>query len=177
MEVVNLIDVLPRKAPFARRRISQIEGIVIHHFAGKITWDEAARLHIKKWGRGISYYKGIDLDGTSVLLNYLDAISYHCGGHNTKYIGLVLRGNWDNEMPPQIMLDQLDIDIVSLRRVLGDLPVYGHYRFRPTACPGGCLREYIEQKYPSPAPLKVELNWFTKTWRKLFVKEKDHDLI
>ncbi len=172
--MTNLINALPRKVPFKKRRLEQLEGFVIHHFAGNISIEEAAKLHIQKWGKGISYHFVIDYDGQVNHTNHVDDISYHCGGHNTKYLGIALRGNWDREMPPYVMLESLDELIASLRLVLGDLPVYVHSDFRPTACPGGCLRDYINQKYPGPAPLTIPLSWFGKQWRKIF-PDKDHN--
>jgi N-acetyl-anhydromuramyl-L-alanine amidase AmpD len=177
MEVKHIVSTLPRKAAFKCRALGQLEGIVTHHFAGNISIEDAAKLHIQKWGKGISYHFVIDFDGTVYRCNDLDAISYHCGGHNTKYLGIALRGNWDKEMPPYAMLEALNDLIITLRRVMGGLPVYCHSDFRPTACPGGCLRAYLKEKYPSPAPLKVRLSKFGRLWHKWFGKDKDHPLI
>lgn len=157
---------------YGKRRIDQIKRIVVHHFAGNITIDEAAKYHVSKGWPGIGYWAVIDLDGTAYITNDIDTVSYNVANGNTPTVGIALRGNWEECIPPVYMLDTLTKLIWSVQNVVGPLPVYVHSDFVNTKCPGDELRNYIKKTYPEPAALTVSE---TKSWfRKLFCKDKDH---
>lgn len=173
MDVVKRTD-LPVHSwkRYGSRKLNQINRIVVHHFAGNITIEQAAELHVSKGWPGIGYWAVIDLDGTINIVNDLDTISYNVANRNTATVGIALRGDYSIEMPSPEMLYSLDKLITSIQFVLGKIPVHVHSDFVNTRCPGSRLREWVRMAHPSPQPLSEESkkSFFTR----LFRKDEDH---
>lgn len=173
--VVNLIGDLKVHAwkKYSYRHLSQIGRIVVHHFGGWISIEEAARMHVEDHGwPGIGYHIVIK-DGTVHLTNSLDVISYGVKNNNTPTINIALWGKYGNTMPEPEDLDALQVVITSIETLLGQLPVQGHRNFKATECPGDCLYEWIVAKYgESPAELTISLSRVKKWWHNLWEGDK-----
>jgi len=177
MVTIDLVDILPKHAwkRYSKRDLAKIQRIVIHHFAGRISIEEAARLHISKGWPGIGYHYVIDLDGTINITQRLDTISYNVGNNNTPTIGIAVRGNWESKLPPTCTLFALTELLESLMTTLGEMPVYGHNDFRNTACPGGALKKWITNKYGhKPQEMRIEL-WKIQRWWNWLLGKHRHD--
>lgn len=151
----NIVDQLqkhPTKS-YLTRSVSQAEMIIIHHFGGDISVDEAARIHVEDNGwPGIGYH--VVCTSKDVLLtNRLHTISYHCGGQNSKSVGLCVAWDWRHYLPPPHQLSYIAYAVDLIRFAVGrDIPVYPHSAFRPTDCPGDALYDYVRRKYDYPLP-------------------------
>lgn len=131
---------------YATRNLSQISQIVVHHSASSTHMAaDFARWHVEDRGwPGMGYHFAIEKDGSIVMGNPLTNISYHTSGENTKSVGIVLSGNFNNEQPTPEQLESLDKLIAYLRQELPQpLEVYGHRDFKATSCPGANLYPLI----------------------------------
>ncbi|KKP51435.1 MAG: N-acetylmuramoyl-L-alanine amidase [candidate division TM6 bacterium GW2011_GWF2_33_332] len=144
--ITDIIDKLPRRGQYAQRSIEAIDKIVIHHSAspaGRFTMYDFANWHIDPGGRlkapGIAYHFGIDPDGKIYQSNKLTSQSWHAGNGNPSSVGVVLNGNFENEIPSDAQKKSLKYLIRFLRRKLKKkLTVFGHREIpgNLTACPG-----------------------------------------
>lgn len=175
MKTKYIVDELPKHPAksYGKRPLSKITRIVVHHFAGKITIEEAAKLHVSKGWPGIGYHFVIDLDGTAYVTNDIDTVSYNVAQGNTPTIGIALRGNWDVE-PPCYMLETLELLIRDLTNVIGSKPIHVHSDFVNTACPGDGLRDWVRRTYPQPAALTIKVSKIRSWVNRLFGRDRGH---
>ena len=155
---------------YAKRAISDIKYIVVHHFAGWISIEQAAEYHVSKGWPGIGYWAVIDTDGSLNICHDLDTKSYNVGNNNTKVLGIALRGNYTAELPEQCMLDTLKETIKMVTDIIGKREIRVHSDFTATECPGSELRNYVRAHFPYPQALNVRDPWY----KKLFQKDPDH---
>lgn len=155
-KIEYIADKLPHNGDFAKRKLEKIDGVMIHHSAtlqskGFDAYDFAA-WHIDPNGRmkapRICYSYDISEDGTISQVNDLDQISWHAGNYdyNTRYIGVELTGNFDEEEPTKEQLESVVWLYSYLCNKLGKkLDLLGHKetphptkagRFVATGCPG-----------------------------------------
>lgn len=136
--IINNLPINPRKAPYGRRSLSQINKIILHH---SDTADgnplAYANYHINEndWP-GIGYHFVIQKDGTVFQTQPLDVISYHTAGQNTSSIGIALTGDYDWQTPPSAQIASLVDLLRDLKNRFGSLPLYGHNQFSQKTCPG-----------------------------------------
>lgn len=156
-----LID-LRRKLPvhrfqkYARRAISDIDMVVIHHTAGPEdqTPEEVALYHVGPGNHicsagcpGIAYHIMIDRDANAYLVNDLENISYHASGTNAHSVGVCFFGNFEQLEPTPAQIRKLRIVLRWLnRKTRKQLQVVGHYKVSSTgtACPGRHIAAKIE---------------------------------
>ena len=139
-----IVDDLPKgNGEYLKRRISDIDRIMIHHSASPLnhTAYTFAAWHTSQQGKnwpGIGYHYVINPDGSIQQTNYLTTRSYHSGREsNTKGVGVCLVGNFDsgNATPEQVQ--SLKWLIKYLRYETGKkLAVLGHFEVMNTSCPG-----------------------------------------
>lgn len=146
----DLVNSLPRNPNerYATRSLSQIQQIVIHHSATNSGSAAAyANYHVEHRGwPGIGYHFVIDKDGTINQTNYLETVSYHVSGQNTRSIGICLTGNFDVQEPTASQINSLVRLIQHLSTQLGRLPLKEHNDFAAKSCPGENLSAaYITQ--------------------------------
>ncbi|MEO0341157.1 MAG: peptidoglycan recognition family protein [Bacteroidota bacterium] len=141
IKVKDVSKQLPRSKTkqYSKRELLDIDQIIVHHSAtsgGSPT--SFARHHVQTRGwPGIGYHYVISKDGKIYQTNDLDAISYHTSGQNSRSIGICLTGNYDEEKPPSIQLQQCAQLILALDELLfNDLVVLGHRDFSAKSCPG-----------------------------------------
>ncbi len=135
----NIVEELPKgNSNYSKRSISSIDKIVIHHSATNSGTPKAyANYHVNTRGwPGIGYHFVIQKDGSVFQTNYLDTVSYHTSGQNTRSIGICLTGNYDSQQPPALQLDALINLIRYLAKFLGRLDIHGHNDFSSKSCPG-----------------------------------------
>lgn len=156
----NLIGQLPTHQAthqatnsYNTRRMDQIKMIIVHHFAWDTSIERVAKMHVEENGwPGIGYHIVINDKAGINLCNSLDTVSYHCGGHNTRSVGIALAGDFSHSLPTPYMLAQLSFAIDLVEFAVGrDLPVFPHSTFRPTECPGDPIRNYMKQRWPDSA--------------------------
>lgn len=147
--IKDITDNLPKHPTkeFAKRSLSQIQEIVIHHTATDsvaTSIESIAHYHVSPNNHicddgcpGISYHFMINHKGEIYQTNQLETISYQCGGCNTTTIGVCLIGNFDNEIPTQKALTATHETIRYINQRLGrNLIVSGHRDHKTTSCPG-----------------------------------------
>lgn len=146
-DIVGALPTNPNKR-YATRALSEIRQIVIHHSATTSGSAAAyAKYHIEARGwPGIGYHFVIDKDGTINLTNYLETVSYHVSGQNTRSIGVCLTGNFDVQQPTTPQLNSLVRLIRHLGTRFGQLPIKEHNDFAAKSCPGeNVSADYITQ--------------------------------
>lgn len=157
INIINKVDDLAKHPikRYSKRDLAKIRYIVCHHFAGNISVEEAAKLHVSKGWPGIGYFSVIDFEGDIYRANHLDTRSYGVAGNNTACVSIALRGNYEHTTPPDCMVDSFCYEVDIIRDILGwKVPVKVHSDFKATACPGAKLRQIIRELYPEPAPLR-----------------------
>jgi len=113
----------------------------IHHLDVVHTASVTAvmRYHIaeRDWP-AIAYHIGIKENGDILLLNDLENISYHTGGNNSKGIGIVLWGDYDERYPRKEQIETLQLVLDGLRQSINICDVIPHRNARRanTDCPG-----------------------------------------
>lgn len=165
MTIINIAESLPIHPykRYGKRKLSQIQRIVVHHMAGNISTEEAARYHISKGWPGLGYFAVIDFDGTVYVVNDLDTVSYNVKGGNTPTLGIALRGNYENKEPIKEQIIALESLIMVLHGILGYLPVGVHGDYVNTRCPGPYIARWVRSKYGEVAPLTLTI----PKWKKL----------
>jgi len=129
-----IVDDLPKNpnvSPYTKRNLSQVEQIILHHYASDGTPQAVANYHVNtnNWP-AIGYHFTIDKDGTISQVNELDTISYHVSGQNTRSIGIALEGNFQNETPSPGQLKSVDFLIKHIRSLFPQqLQVFQHSDF------------------------------------------------
>ncbi|AEE53717.1 N-acetylmuramoyl-L-alanine amidase family 2 [Haliscomenobacter hydrossis DSM 1100] len=146
-KIIDLRAVLPvhanQKRVFPKRKLAQIDTIIVHHTAGPTTQTvrQIAQYHIGSSSHvcqggcpGILYHYMINRAGKIYWVNSLENVVYHATPMNTRGIGICLIGNFDKIEPNQVQLDALDYLIKKTRKDFSQpLRVIGHH----DAC-GGC---------------------------------------
>lgn len=159
---------------YKKRHLSQVTRIVVHHFAGNISVDDAAKLHVQGNGwPGIGYHAVIDFDGQIYITNSFDTIAYNVRRGNTPTLGIALRGDFSKVYPDEQQIYSLKSLILLLRGILGDLPVYCHSDLVNTDCPGKNLRKIVKRTYGDIQALKSD-NWVDKI-RMFFLERNQGD--
>ena len=138
----RVMDSLPRGArAYATRDPGLIDRLVIHHSAapGNLPVERVAIYHVRRreWP-GIGYHYYITADGAIYWCNWLETVSWHCGGFNQSSVGICLAGDFRRKgsRPTGAQLVACHELIEALRRVLGPAEVYGHKELAATICPG-----------------------------------------
>ena len=131
--------------PRQRARLRSEEMIthgIIHHTGvwGK-TADQHARYHTSLTGRNwptVAYTSYVGLDARRELLLDYFTVGYHCKGVNTKSIGIVVEGNYDEKQLPQKLIDAIVEECLWHEAQLGRRLVWTwHNVIRPGwICPG-----------------------------------------
>ena len=84
---------------YKNRDIRKIKSLTFHHTASDTltTVEQIAKYHVEvnDWA-GIGYHGVIKRDGTFVMTNSIETLSYHNSGENATSIGIVFMGNYEN---------------------------------------------------------------------------------
>lgn len=83
---------------YNKRNINNIKSLTFHHTATDTltSIDNIAKYHVEynNWS-GIGYHGVIKRDGTFVMTNTIETLSYHNRGENSTSIGIVFLGNYE----------------------------------------------------------------------------------
>jgi N-acetylmuramoyl-L-alanine amidase len=113
---------------YARRKVSDIDIIAIHHSLTTEGSPEAFANHhinVKGWP-GIAYHYVIAKNGTVYICHDIETESYHVGRSNRRSIGIVMVGDFRTEQPTEI---QYKACLKLVRDLLGIVPnaqIKGH---------------------------------------------------
>lgn len=167
---MKILDARLRFSAFGSER-TQTEKIVIHHTAGD--WDaetvetiNATHRDVNGWV-GIGYHFFIAKDGSIWRGRPENWQGAHCIPENWRSLGVVVSGNFENDLPTPEQMQSLKELVLYLRARYG-LPttaVIGHRDADSTACPGrnlyaqlGAVRAYTEpaavKAYTEPAAVE-----------------------
>lgn len=145
--MTDLSGGLPMNGTYPLRDVSSITTAYWHHTATSdhAAWRDIASGHVDRRGwAGIGYHMGIDKDGRIAILNPLERRSNHTAGHNSRGVGIVLLGNYDEAIPSAAMQQ-------GIERVDGYLDARGirvhrlHRDVKATACPGKYAVLYLKK--------------------------------
>lgn len=93
----NELQKHPEKV-YRKRDIRNIKSLTFHHTASDTltSVDDIAKYHVEynDWS-GIGYHGVIKRDGTFVMTNTIETLSYHNKGENSTSIGIVFMGNYE----------------------------------------------------------------------------------
>lgn len=133
---------------FKTRDIEGVEGVVWHHAAWN-TQDinKIADWHVKgnQWA-GIGYHGAIKKDGTYLILNSLETLSYHSAGSNTKYIGICFLSNAEEDKLTDNQIKTAKLMLEGFCEVLDINQSVGHRDVRATTCPGDAGYKQLKEE-------------------------------
>jgi hypothetical protein len=146
--VTNLTQELP-KNPNGReykiRSLDQPFYITLHHTASKgQTLKQIARGHIQRGFPEIGYFAAINYKGEIFQLNDINEISWHDSGENTRSIGIVFVGNYQEKELPDAAYNSAKKLINELSNCLNIIGVRYHGQTSATLCPGKYAIEKIK---------------------------------
>lgn len=202
-KIVDMRGTLPvhETRRFARRRLSDIRGIVIHQTLGDYNVTGIAKYHVSEEchispGEGcpaICYTYFIEKDGTVIQCNDLEAVTWSQGGKvgpplpmtrsNYNYVAVVLRGDFSGKghkgkaEPTEEQLEAVRRLWAYLQSEL-DLPedmLFGHDDFGKKACPGTATRKVIDEICKAGLKVKLHLPKTVENWQRGLVR-LGHDL-
>lgn len=142
VQIIDRVGQLPTHPTkqYGTRSFSAINMAVIHHSAttsGNST--SFARHHVDNndWP-GIGYHFVIAKNGAIERTNDLATISYHAGNVNSRSVGILLIGDYMQQIPPRAQIDSAVRLIVMLEQQLGrPLEIVGHRDVMANrTCPG-----------------------------------------
>lgn len=152
--IENIIDDLPKNPnrTYSTRSINNIDTIIVHHSAISSSSSSAnplgyANYHINTRNYpAIAYHFVIQPDGKVYQTNKYETLSWHGGNINSRSVGVVVTGNFENEQFTDTQKTSLINTIKHIQETLGKrMKVQGHYLHMPTACPGTNIKSVIPQ--------------------------------
>lgn len=160
LDVQNKIDELEWNKTRKWRKRNEISKIIIHQSLsdGKL---ENINHYLISPGNHISpktgcphicYHIVIDKQGTIILCNDFDDMTWHTKKHNVNGLSICVLGNfigtgWNKgHEPSEEQMKSLDklLDHLMENLSLNSKDIYGHYHFGKPACPGKTITELIE---------------------------------
>lgn len=146
--VLESKDIVQHKTKvFPGRKLENVNGIAWHHAA----WETQDIQQIANWHvngnnwPGIGYHGAIKKDGTYLVLNDIETLSYHAMGSNRTLIGICFMGDatdeplTDNQIKTaKIMLEAFCMEMDIERSV-------GHRDVRQTKCPGDAGYKQLQE--------------------------------
>lgn len=139
---------------YAKRPLTDIDLIVIHHTAGSnrdYTALEIAQIHVAQGWPGIGYHFLVHPDGSIDYVGDLSTSRSHVGLLNRRSVGICLAGNFDYVRPTPAALASVRGCIAAVRMFVGDVPVVGHgdvghlTGYGATNCPGLSRKDWWEE--------------------------------
>ena len=152
--IVGDLPIAPQNGPYAKRNLSEIDTIVVHHSLTRSDLPGSnpyayAQFHTTSPNYmlpGIAYHIVIQPNGSVYLTNSLDTVAEHVGAMNRKSVGIVLSGNFDQEPFTDVQQKALVKAIKWVQRKVGKkLNLRGHYEYSNKTCPGANVRARLNQ--------------------------------
>lgn len=142
--VRDLRGSLPGAEDYARRDLSAIRALVVHHTAvdGDLSALTIAAYHVRSLGwPGIGYHLLVHPNADVDYVGDIVTIRYNVAGRNHELIGVCLPGDFTHHAPGVGQLMAVRHLLANLQFALGwFIPIVGHRDIAlstsPTACPG-----------------------------------------
>lgn len=153
---MNIIDKnLQFKGNYSLRQADPT-GFVLHHAAANGSVEDVHNWHLSLGWAGIGYHFYVRKDGSVYRGRPENWIGAHTSGHNEK-LGICAEGNFEEDRMADAQVNAIMELLAYLRRIYGDLPVYGHRDLDATACPGKYypFATIVEGKESQPDPNAV----------------------
>lgn len=134
-------DIVKHKGKvFPNRKLENVNGIALHHAA----WETQDIQKIADWHvngnnwPGIGYHGAIKKDGTYLILNDLETLSYHAKGSNRTLIGICFMGDASDEplTDNQIKTAKYMLDAFCLNMNIEQIVAHRDTKGASTECPG-----------------------------------------
>ena len=157
LEVTDLRGQLPANGDYPKRDIGAIKRITFHHTAGAkrdYTAREIAVIQLgliadTKTGKkfpGFAYHFMVHWDKTIDYVQDINRATWHGGPANADSISIVIAGNWENDIPPDDILDTARDLVANLQLAMGVwYPVDGHQDHMQTTCPSRLWPQWRER--------------------------------
>jgi len=132
---------------YQERNIEDSLYITIHHTAGSKnqSLESIAKFHVEMNGwPAIAYHIAINDDGDINFLNDIEERTYHDSGENTVSIGVVLVGNYEEDLPSEDMIKSVKLVTDALCQSLKIKGIRAHRDTSPTLCCG--INAYVKLK-------------------------------
>ena len=153
---MEAVHILHRGLFFPSGRLDMREEtslIVLHHTGGAAGEDPDAAeidgIHRRLGWAGIGYHFLIRRDGAVEAGRPLLAVGAHAEGVNHESVGVVLCGNFCEDVPTNAQLESCAMLLAVLSASFGFEPdtehIVGHRDLAATACPGDALYEQIPE--------------------------------
>lgn len=117
--------------------------VVVHHCGMQdkdMTAEEIHKLHLSNGWSGIGYHYVVRKDGSIERGRPMDAVGAHVSGYNTKSVGVVVVGNFDEVQPEAVQLEAASKVIAEICNTYNIAPsassIVGHCDLMRTDCPG-----------------------------------------
>lgn len=123
---------------FPSRPLDNVDGIALHHAKWETqNIDDLANWHVNgnNWP-GIGYHGAIKKDGTYLVLNDIETLSYHSKGSNRTLIGICFMGDASDEPLTDNQIKTAKIIIEAFCMEMNIKRVVAHRDVRATECPG-----------------------------------------
>lgn len=134
----------------------KVNKVVLHHAAHTFTKRQLSKpkwiiSQIGEWHkrRGFSEigYHFLIISGRSYSCRDLDKQGAHCKGENKDSIGICIADNLETRGPKLQDIEALKKTMLYLNSIYDKtLPLYPHYAFRATVCPGPYTMKYATDK-------------------------------
>ena len=156
----QIIDVTDIYKPIShrkitRRKLSQIEYLMIHHSGSKkLGVAELYNLHTKdlhKWPQ-IGYHFYITKSKIIYKVNHLTDVVNGCKDFNTRCIHVCFEGNYNNEISPSYAGKVINEILTDLRSLNVKVTILTHRDKAKTDCCGHNLEKYIKENFVNSAP-------------------------
>jgi len=144
LEVMDIREKLPRRGAYARRELSRISYLVVHHSAVDVdsTAYSIAAYHVRSldWP-GIGYHFLVHWDGSTEYVGDIGRARYNVASRNHEVVGICLPGDFTRREPAAAQLESARLLLTNIQFALGwFVPIVGHKDIAlpgyGTACPG-----------------------------------------
>lgn len=134
---------------YARRALSEIERIIVHHSAVDVdsTARQVAEYHVNVLGwPGIGYNFLVHYDGEIDYVGNIQTVRYNVAGRNREVVGICLLGDFTSQWPRPEQLYSAAHLVRYLQFLLPGRETVGHREIAlpasPTSCPGKTWPEW-----------------------------------
>lgn len=135
---VDLRGKLPTNGDYPYREMENVHTTILHHSATKgQSIQSLAEFHVnyREWP-GIAYHFAVGWDGKIYQLNDVDRKTNHAAGWNTKSVGVVMVGDFQELPMPEEQAVACERLVLYLKEQYGIDQVLFHRDTRKTLCPG-----------------------------------------
>ena len=139
MGVQNYTEELPHsiEKKYKTRDLENPLYITFHHTAVEnASLESIAKGHLRRGFPEIGYHFAIDDTGAIFQLNEIEEITYHDSGENTRSLGIVFLGNFEERPLSEAAYKSAKMLTEELRACLTIKGIRYHKMTSPTLCPG-----------------------------------------